>query len=185
MKKIVFVSGASGAGKTTLCEILTSQVGPLYNDEIAGIDMDEVYKFVDRGFCSPHGDRLYKLARQNTGCLTNNFLKNRIHTVFIFGIEIYNKQRVNDVLDFVQMDEKTQVYHFTLTPPKKKIIERLIKRQNHVPRWFQMHFLEREYYYDAKWTIPIDNSHMTPHETLSIILEKIKSTNGIDYFTLS
>ncbi|OLN22141.1 hypothetical protein BTO30_11240 [Domibacillus antri] len=183
MKKIVFVSGASGVGKTTLCEILTSQIGPSYNDEIAGIDMDEVYKFVDRGFCSPHGDRLYKLARVNTGSLTNNFLQNGIHTVFIFGIEIYNKKRVKDVLDCVKIDEKTHVYHFTLTPPKKKIVERLKKRQKYVPEWFHMHLLEREYYYNAKWTIPIDNSNMTPRETLGIILKKIKSENGTDYFT--
>jgi nucleoside-triphosphatase THEP1 len=183
VKKIVFVSGASGVGKTTLCEILTTQIGPSYNDEIAGIDMDEVYKFVDRRFRSPHGGRLYKLARHNTGCLTNNFLKNGIHTVFIFGIEIYNKLRVNDVLEYVQIDEQTLVYHFTLTPPKRKIIERLLKRQNHVPEWFHMHLLEREYYYDAKWTIPIDNSNLTPRKTMDIIMEKIQKTQGTDYFT--
>ncbi|OES46723.1 hypothetical protein [Domibacillus iocasae] len=182
MKKIVFISGASGAGKTTLCEVLTTRISPAYRYEIAGIDMDEVYKFVDRRFSSRYGEQLYKLARQNTGSLTNNFLQNGIHTVFIFGIEVYNKQYVREVLACVEMDAQTQVYHFTLTPPKSKIIERLMKRQNKVPHWFHMHLLERQHYYDAKWTVPIDNSSLTPPETIDIILQKVIKTKGTDAF---
>ena len=176
-KKIVLVSGSSGVGKSTLRLILRNQLGENFNNRIAGIDIDDVYCFVDPKFAAPNYLELWKKARQNTGFLTTSLLRNDTEAVFIFSNTIFSKDQVNDILNEVQVEDQVDIFHITLAPSRDTVAERLKKRQYSVPIWLDEHLAERQPHLNEDWTILINNSKLTPEQTLEAIYEIIKKGN--------
>src|SRR5690606_4379674 len=172
-KTVVLISGPSGIGKTTLRLLLRNELGKYYNNKIAGIDIDNIYGFIDPSFVAPDYLEIWKKARQNTGTLANGFLNSDIDVVFIFGNTIFRKDQVDDVLSNIKSDVVT--HHITLYANRDTLAERLKKRQYAVPRWITEHLAEREPFLNEPWTTFNDKSNHSPERTLQIIHQIIKN----------
>ena len=172
-KTLVLVSGPSGVGKSTLRLQLRNELGKYFDNKIAGIDVDDVYCFIDPKFSAPNYMELWEKARKNTGSIARQLLNNGIDVVFVFGNTIFKEEQILDILGEVQLDAPVNILHFTLSPNRAALEKRLIKRQYSVPLWLDDHLAERRPYLNEQWTHLLDTSDMTPEQTLTYIYENI------------
>lgn len=172
-KTLVLVSGPSGVGKSTLRLHLRNELGKYFDNKIAGIDVDDVYCFIDPKFSAPNYMELWEKARKNTGSIARQLLNNGMDVVFVFGNTIFKEDQVLDILSEVQLEAPVNILHFTLSPSRAALEKRLIKRQYSVPLWLDDHLAERRPYLNEQWTHLLDTSDMTPEQTLTYIYENI------------
>ncbi|GAE33088.1 AAA family ATPase [Halalkalibacter akibai] len=170
MKTVVFVSAPSGAGKSTMRKVVPKVLENHFQNGIAGIEIDDIYRFLDPEFKAKHHLEVWKAARESTGHLANGLLKGNIDVVFIFGNTIFSEEQVKDVRKNIE-SMNVAFYHITLAPTRDTLAKRLVKRQSTVPDWLDSHLAERQPYVEANWTNVIDNSNLTPEETVQAIYE--------------
>ncbi|MFP7298717.1 AAA family ATPase [Neobacillus niacini] len=183
-KKVVLISGPSGAGKSTLRLKLRKQLGERLNFKVAGIDIDDVYCFVDPLFAAPNYMELWQLARRNSGYLTNILLQSEMDVVFVFGNTIFSKEQVMEVLHEIELNSDITIFHISLNPKREALEARLKARQYSVPKWLDSHLEERKKHLTEDWTTLLDTTSLTPEETLESIYHLIaKEENLMKIFT--
>ncbi|ARK29745.1 AAA family ATPase [Halalkalibacter krulwichiae] len=182
MKTVVLISGPSGSGKSTMRRILKQTLGHRFNDRIAGVEVDDIYRFIDPRFNAKNYLEIWQMARESTGHLARGMLLTKIDAVFIFGNTLFSDESVEDVLKNIKLDEEVKFYHVTLAPTRDTVASRLKKRQHSVPDWLDDHLAERQPYITTKWTNVIDNSQITPEETLKAIYKIIEHNKDMNHF---
>lgn len=175
MKTVVFVSGPSGAGKSTMRKVILNTSGHPNYKHIAGVEIDDIYRFLDPEFRAADYSEVWKVARESTGHLVKGMLKGSVEVVFIFGNTIFSKEQVEEIQKHILLPQKITYYHITLTPSRDTLNERLVKRESKVPDWFGYQLSERQPFLEAEWTNVIDNSKQTPEETVAAIYEVLEN----------
>ncbi len=182
MKTVVFISGPSGSGKSTMRKILKQTLGSHFNNRIAGVEVDDIYRFIDPHFNAKNHLEIWRMARESTGHLANGMLKSEIDSVFIFGNTIFSDEQLQDVMKNIHSEHEIKYFHMTLSPNLEALQERLKKRQKTVPDWLGSHLAERQPFLHAKWTNVIDNTTKTPEETLEKIYKLIEKNKDMKSF---
>ncbi|MBP3950876.1 AAA family ATPase [Bacillus suaedae] len=174
MRKVIFISAPSGAGKTTVRKTLDETIASNFNNNIFKIEIDAMYKEINPNFRAKNHLEIWKKARENTGHLIKEKLDEGTEAIFVVGNTIFSDQRMQEVLKPIQAEDGVEFIHITLAPTRSELARRLKKRRGSVPKWIDSHLAEREPYLEAKWTNVIDNSKMTPEQTVTAIYEVIK-----------
>lgn len=182
MRKVIFISAPSGAGKTTVRKAIADTIGSYFNNNIAKIEIDAMYKEINPNFRAKNHLEIWKKARENTGHLIKEKLNEGTEAIFVVGNTIFSEQRMQEVLTPIQYEDEVDFIHITLAPTRSELARRLKKRRGSVPKWIDSHLAERQPYLDAKWTNIIDNSKMTPEQTVKAIYEVIKNGRTMESF---
>lgn len=182
MKTVVLVSGPSGSGKSTMRRVLKQTLGTRFNNRIAGVEIDDIYRFIDPRFNANNHLEIWRMARESTGHLVRGMLLGEIDSVFIFGNTIFSNEQIEDVLKNIIIEDQVSFYHVTLAPSRETVASRLKKRQQSVPDWIDSHLAERQPYLKEKWTTLIDNSKITPEETLEAIYKVVEKKEDMKHF---
>jgi shikimate kinase len=180
-RKTIFLSGACGCGKTAAMQLMRRHLLPVLG-ETAVIDVDGVYTMVDPDYSVPfpEAEVYWSLARRQCVVLATSYFACGFEVVVIGGNSVYQKDRLNENLE--RLLEVSEVYHVTLDPSPEVIKQRIQARDHALdniktPEWIDAHVrYMREYYED--WTARIDNSALSPDETVQAIYEAVLSNKG-------
>jgi hypothetical protein len=177
----LFLSGACGSGKTAAMRVMRRHALPVFG-ETAVLDVDHVYTMVDPDYSIPfpEAERYWSLARRQCAVLAASYVENGFNLVVIGGNSVYQKDRLNEVLDGLL--PVSQVYHITLDP-SLEVIQARIRARAHpsddlkTPDWIESHVRYMRGQYE-EWSARIDNSALTPSETALAICDTVLSGKG-------
>jgi thymidylate kinase len=179
--KTVLLSGACGAGKTTTMRLIRRHFLPTLG-ETAVIDVDQVYTMVDPDYSIsfPEAETYWRLARRQCAGLAQAYYSSGFGVVVIGGNSLYQKDRLNEILE--PLLGVSAVYHFTLDPAPAVIQRRIRARSSPVdgvktPEWIEQHVRYMRAYYEP-WTTCIDNSSLSPDETVQALHQAIGENKG-------
>ncbi|GAE33078.1 hypothetical protein JCM9157_65 [Halalkalibacter akibai JCM 9157] len=158
-------------------KIILNSLGHPYYKQIAGIEIDDIYRFLDPEFRAADYSEVWKQARESTGSLANGMLNGSVEIVFIFGNTIFSEEQVEDIKKHIKVPQDIAFYHITLAPARDKLHERLVERESTVPEWLDYQLAERQPFLGAEWTNVIDNSWQTPEETVAVIYNIMEQGN--------
>src|ERR1051326_3679182 len=171
-RKTVLLRGACGAGKTSAMRLIRRHLRPVLG-EIAVIDVDHVYMMVDPDYSIPfpEAETYWSLARRQCALLAKAYLSSGFGAAVIGGNSLYQKDRLNEILEILL--EVSAVYHLTLDPDPEVIKRRIPGRsspedETKTPEWIETHVRYMRDYYEP-WTARIDNSLLSPDETVQAI----------------
>jgi hypothetical protein len=180
-RKTVLLSGACGAGKTTAMRLIRRHFLPTLG-ETAVIDVDQVYTMVDPDYSIPfpEAESYWSLARRQCALLAHAYLSGGFGLVVIGGNSLYQKDRLNEILGALLA--VSAVYHLTLDPDPEVIQRRIQARRSPLdaqktPEWIDQHVRYMRAYYEP-WTARIDNSALSPEETVQAIQRTILEDRG-------
>lgn len=175
MSKTILLSGACGAGKSSLMGLgyrkLSARWGPT-----ATIDTDTIMMMVDPRWELTHEERRLELAGYQCWLLAKSFFADGFDCVVIGGNGLHTPSEINDLVELLLT--AGDVYHVTLDPSPDEIQRRVAERGgDHTPEWLAVHVeWMREKYRD--WTCRVDNTRLTPEETLAEIAERVGRGEG-------
>lgn len=180
-RKTILLSGACGSGKTSAMRLMRQRFLPVLG-ETAVIDVDLVYMMVDPDYSIPfpEAEAYWSLARSQCALLTRSYFASGFEVVVIEGNSVYQKDRLNAIL--LPLLQVSEVYHVTLDPSPEAIKDRIAARRhphdtNKTPEWIDGHIRYMREYYE-EWTARIDNSALTPTETVDAIYDAVRSNKG-------
>jgi hypothetical protein len=175
--KAVLLSGACGAGKTTLLQLgyrrLFSHFG-----RVATLDTDWFFLLVDPHWELPFEERDGELMYAQCATLARSFFDAGFDTVLIGGNALHTRGgRFDELVDSLRAS--ADVYHYTLDPSLEAIVQRVERRGgDKTAEWLGTHVAWMREKYDT-WTSVIDNSAMSPEETVAVIADRIKAGEGL------
>jgi hypothetical protein len=180
-RRTILLSGACGSGKTSAMRLMRHHLQPLLGKS-AVIDVDLVYTMVDPDYSIPfpEAEANWSLARRQCALLARSFFESGFEAVVIGGNSVYQKDRLNEILDTLL--EFSEIYHVTLDPNPEEIKQRILSRshlfdQTKTPEWIDGHVRYMMEYYED-WTARIDNSALSPGETVHAICDAVLSNQG-------
>ena len=172
----ILVSGGIGTGKTALRWAGPNFLRPSFG-ETAAMDLDELHMQIDTDWSQKDKD-WGPLVCQNAVLLAQNYFNHGFKVVLIVGNGLFHPG-VNDrfLPDLLPL---SRVYHFTLDPQLDVVVERVRRRgdlEDHPPEGLKS-WLELVQSHVGDWTQVIDNSALTPEETLGIIRDAVQKPQG-------
>jgi len=174
--KTILLSGAVGSGKSTIMRLgyraLSAHWGPT-----ATIDTDTIVMMVDPTWELSDEERDYELAGWQIWLLARSFLSRGFECVLIGGNAPHTPDRaLNDLIG--RLLGVGDVYHVTLDPSPAQTQRRVAQRGGGPrPEWVTEHVGRlRATYQD--WTCRVDNSRLSPLETVAEIAARIEQGHG-------
>ncbi len=174
MPRTVFLSGPAGSGKTTVLQ-LPHAVKLTTWGRTAAIDTDQLFLMVDPHWDLPYDDARTALVLRQSAQLTESFFAAGYENVLIAGNSIHDAVDLNPVLpDFLRLG---QVFHLSLDPSEQAVRTRTANDPHRSPTHLlnDLHNLRAR---RSPWSAPIDNSNLTPLETLQRIAHLVETGNG-------
>lgn len=114
-KKLVFINGAMGVGKTTTCKILLERLTP-------GVWLDGDWCWNMNPFLV--NDETTSMVLKNIGYLLSSYLQNSSFHYVIFSWVLHQPQTVQQILNLLTTSQ-FRLYQFTLNCSPKALTERL------------------------------------------------------------
>lgn len=171
----LLLSGACGSGKSTLLQ-LGYRTWHRALGRTAAFDTDALLMMVDPRWELAHEERRLDLLFEQCGLLATSFHRAGFDCVVIGGNALHTPDEINPLIQ--QLLEAGGVIHVTLDPSIDEIRRRVAARGgDKTPEWLETHVQwMRERY--AGWTCRIDNSTITPTETLDEIVARTRAGEG-------
>ena len=168
--RTILLSGACGSGKTSIARLgyrrLAAAWGPT-----ATLDTDTLYTMVDPHWDLPYEERRNGLVPEQVGLLAGSFLDAGFSTMLVVGNALHGPEDLD--LFLPALLSRGAVYHVTIDPSLDEIVRRVAARgADKTPEWLATHVAwMRERY--GPWTCRIDNTSLSPAETVDRITEEI------------
>ena len=179
--RLVFLSGACGSGKTAVLELGYHALKAAFAGDTAAIDTDRVWMFIDPRweFRHPDNERHAALTRQQWALLARSFFEFGFAAVIIGGNAVWHLESVAEVADSLR--DVAEIYHVTLDPSWEVICDRVERRGdgNKSREWLRTHVDWMRGHYAEGWTHVVDNSTMTPEETLAAVVAAVESGEAV------
>jgi hypothetical protein len=179
--KTILLSGACGSGKTSAMQLMRKYLLPNLGDT-AVIDVDRVYTMVDPDYWIPfpEAEAYWSLARRQCALLAKSYFVSGFGGVVIGGNSVHQKDRLNEILGTLL--EVSEIHHVTLDPDPEMIKQRILARSGahddiKTPEWVDSHVRYMREHYEA-WTARIDNSALSPDETVQAIYHAVLCNRG-------
>ncbi|MFC9687250.1 hypothetical protein ACFTSF_01815 [Kribbella sp. NPDC056951] len=170
----VFLSGSAGSGKTTVLR-LSHDLKLSTWGRTAAIDTDQLFLMVDPHWDLPYDDARTALALRQAAQLTQSFFSADYENVLIAGNAIHDAIDLNPVIpDLLQLG---RVFHLTLDPSEEAILQRTAADADRSPAHL-ISDLQHQRVKRCPWSAPIDNSTLTPLETLQKIAHLVQAGEG-------
>ena len=174
MPRTVFLSGAAGSGKTTVLRLS-------YDEKLAtlgrtaAIDSDQLFLMVDPRWDLPYDDARTALVLRQCVQLAESFFGAGYENVLIAGNAIHDAIDLNPVLpDLLRFG---RVFHLSLDPSEEAVLRRTADDPDRSPAHL-VDELHRQRAKRSPWSAPIDNSNLSPLETLQKIAQLVQSGEG-------
>lgn len=173
--RTILLSGACGAGKSSIALLgyrrLSAAWGPT-----ATLDTDTLYGMVDPHWELPYEERRNDLVPHQVGLLASSFLEAGFATMLVLGNALHTPSELDVFLPALL--ERGDVFHVTLDPSLEEIVRRVAARGgDKTPEWLATHVAWMRDRYEP-WTCRIDNSTLTPSQTVDRIAEEIDGGCG-------
>lgn len=175
MPRTILLSGACGSGKTAVAELgyrrLKAELGPT-----AVIDTDRLFMMVDPLWELPYDPARLELVFRQVGALVSSFFDFGLPTVLVVGNALHTPSELDLLLPDLQA--AGEVFHVTLDPSPDEIIRRIrLRGDDKTDEWLTSHVRwMRERY--GPWTARIDNTALSPEETLASLSEALEQGLG-------
>lgn len=168
--RTILLSGACGSGKTSIAQLghrrLTASWGPT-----ATLDTDTLFTMVDPHWELPYEERRGLLVLRQVGLLASSFLDDGFATMLILGNALHTGEELDVFLPALL--ERGDVFHVTLDPSIEEIVRRVAARGgDKTPEWLATHVEWMRERYEP-WTCRIDNSSLSPSETVDLLTSQI------------
>lgn len=165
MKKLIFVNGTMGVGKTATCEKLLDILRP-------GVFLDGDWCWNMQPFTV--NDETKEMVLNNISFLLNSFLKCSEYDYIIFCWVMHEEEILTDILDRLDTAE-AKIFKFTLTAGKEALSKRISndvaagrREKDSLER-----SLERTALYDKMNTMKIDVSEISPERAARLIADLV------------
>ena len=184
MKRVVLISGAIGVGKSATLRSMRETLADLVG-EIAGLESDQFYTMIDPHWTCPPDrlDRYYTVSGQLLRQTALGFLRSGFAWVAIASNGHWKQQRARE---FVQpfLLESACVHHITLDPGEEILRQRIAQRARAAGQDVDeqqaaaVDMLGKVRQALGPWTHVVDNSQLTPAETVQAIHDAIDRGHG-------
>src|SRR5687768_7062033 len=147
-----------------------------FGGDVAAIDTDRLLMFFDPlwELKYPEAEPYWELAGRQWILLARSYFEFGFAAVIIGGNGVWDRTAVSQVAAAVA--DLADTYHLTLDPSLDVICERVAARgDDKSPDWLRTHVEWMRERYAEGWTYVIDNSAMTPDETLEAIVAAVVS----------
>ena len=173
--RTILLSGACGSGKTTIAQLgyrrLSAAWGPT-----ATLDTDTLYGMVDPHWELPYEERRNDLVPVQVGLLASSFLDAGFATMLVLGNALHTPADLEVFLPALLA--RGDVFHVTLDPSLDEIVRRVEARgADKTPEWLDSHVSWMRERYEP-WTCRIDNSALTPLQTVERIAAELRRGCG-------
>ncbi len=174
MPRTVFLSGPAGSGKTTVLQLSHAEKLATWG-RTAAIDTDQLFLMVDPHWDLPYDDARTALVLRQSAHLAESFFEAGYENVLIAGNSIHDAIDLNPVIPHLL--QLGRVFHTTLTPTADAVLNRTANDPNrspaHLVKDLQVLRATR-----SPWSAPVDNSTLTPLETLQKIAHLTQTAKG-------
>jgi len=174
MRRTVFVSGPAGSGKTTVLRLSHGEKLATWG-RTAAIDTDQLFLMVDPHWDLPYDDARTALVLRQSVSLAESFFEVGCENVLIAGNSIHDAIDLNPVIpDLLRLG---RVFHLSLDPSEDAVLRRTANDPDRSPA----HLMNDLHHLRAKrspWSAPVDNSTLSPLETLEKIAHLVQSGKG-------
>ena len=176
MPRTILLTGPMGAGKSTLLS-LPHRLRAHHLGTTAAIDTDLLSMMIDPTWELPDEERRYDLSGHQCWLLTRSFLTAGFETVLVGGNGWHTPDEgLNDMIGLLVT--AGEVFHVTLDPSVEAVQRRVAARGGDVtPEALAEHVA----WMRAKqrpWTCRIDNTDLTPEETLAELARRVGAGEG-------
>lgn len=170
MTKIIFVAGAPGSGKTTVCRLLK----PMLHD-CPYIDYGYIREFHLNPTWSNESDQEEQMSFENLIFILKNYIKNAYP--YILVTDLLDKR----ILEIPTLFDSSQFYIFSLTINNADELKKRVLNETRdsgyrnvvkATKWNQ-NLLDRKFVINEQ---KMDNSHNDPHRTAKTIFDSLKAT---------
>lgn len=176
MARTILLSGPIGSGKSTILALGARALHPHWGST-AVIDTDVLVMMVDPRWELSDEERRYDLTGWQVWLLAHSFLSSGFDTVVIGGNGLHRPDEGPDELVELLLGV-SDVHHVTLDPSDEVIRQRLLQRgATHLPADLADHLTSMRASY-GDWTCRIDNSRLSPLETVEEITARIATGEG-------
>ncbi len=192
-KKLIVIAGPNGSGKSTVIYAAREYLKGRYG-EVAAFELDDILCFIHndwdawgKEFGKERIDNMpyTKISLSNAAVLVNNFFDKSFTVVLLAGDILASKMLMAAFSDMI--DNEIEIYHLILDPGDVIIIPRLKKRyetNGADPRKIETTLNHLQKTHDSMraaigpGTIHLDNSKLTPEQTLDLIMENTKNKSN-------
>ena len=176
MATAILLSGACGAGKTTILQLGHRALFEAFG-RAATLDTDWFLMLVDPRWELTHEERDIDLMVRQCALLAASFFEAGFETVVIGGNALHTRSEFDGLVEGLR--PHADVHHVTLDPSLDEIVRRVEARGgDKTPDWLATHVAwMREKY--GEWTSVIDNSTMTPQETVQVIAGRVAAGDSL------
>lgn len=174
--RLVFLSGACGAGKTAVLSLGLLRMRAAFGGDVAAVDTDRVSMFIDPLWevRYPEAEPYWELAGRQWILLARSYFEFGFAAVIIGGNGVWQRENVMRVAAAVA--DLADTYHVSLDPSLDVIRDRIARRgDDRSDDWLRTHVEWMRERYAEGWTYVIDNSAMTPDETLDAVVAAVNS----------
>ncbi|HZU74590.1 MAG TPA: hypothetical protein VE990_17670 [Acidimicrobiales bacterium] len=175
MARTILLSGACGSGKTAVADLghkrLRAALGPT-----AVIGTDRLFMMLDPLWELPYEPDRLELVYRQVALLVASFFGFGVPTVMVVGNALHTPSELDLLL--VDLLEAGEVFHVTLDPSLAEIIRRVrLRGDDKTEEWLASHveWMRAKY---GSWTARIDNSALSPGQTLDALAEVIDQGGG-------
>ena len=168
MKRLIFINGTMGVGKTSTCKELLNILQP-------SVFLDGDWCWYMKPFVVNNETK--QMVENNICFLLNSFLSCNEYENVIFCWVMHQESIINDLLDRLN-PVNTDVYKFTLSVSKEALAHRLKKAVENNERTAEVlqKSLDRLPLYQNMNTVHIDVSNISPFQAAKKIVESISDT---------
>lgn len=171
----LLLSGACGSGKSTLLTLGYRAYSAVWGPT-ATFDTDALLMMVDPRWELAHEERRLDLMYEQCVVLATSFLANGLAWVAIGGNALHTPAEIAPLVEGLL--DVGEVFHVTLDPSIDEIRHRVAQRGgDKTDEWLGVHAAWMREKYES-WTCRVDNSNLTPLETLHEIAARVSSGEG-------
>lgn len=171
----LLISGACGAGKSALLTLGYRAYSAVWGPT-ATFDTDTLLMMVDPRWELTHDERRLPLLYEQCAVLAESFLMGGLSWVVIGGNALHTPSEMEPLV--ARVLSLGALFHVTLDPSLSEIKRRVARRGgDKTDEWLETHVRWMREKYEP-WSCRIDNSELTPLETLHSIAERVQAGEG-------
>jgi adenylylsulfate kinase-like enzyme len=168
--RTILLSGACGSGKTSIAQLGYRRLSASWG-RTATLDTDTLFMMVDPHWELPFEERRGTLVVRQVGLLASSFLDDGFETMLVLGNALHSSEELD--LFLPSLLERGDVFHVTLDPSLEEVVRRVAARGgDKTADWLATHVAWMRERYES-WTCRIDNTSLSPSETVDLITAQI------------